>query len=161
MKTLFTIGYEGADLSDFIATLRISGVRHLLDVRALAQSRRRGFSKTALSNALFDAGIHYTHLKQLGDPKPGRDAARQGKMDEFRKIFGAHLELAETKDALIEASELCEQQPTVLLCFERDPQHCHRTLVAKQLAALCSLSVRHLGVVRNAGEHSNEFAEAA
>jgi uncharacterized protein (DUF488 family) len=77
MRTLFTIGYEGASLSDFIVTLQNSGVERLLDVREVAQSRRPGFSKTALSTALAEADIGYTHLRQLGDPKAGRDAARR------------------------------------------------------------------------------------
>ena len=161
MHTLFTIGYEGASLQDFIATLRHSGVRRVLDVREVAQSRRRGFSKNVLAGALAEAGISYTHLRELGDPKEGREAARRGDIAAFQSIFQDHLELPATKEALSTAADICQQEATVLLCFERNPQLCHRTLVAKRLTALCSLSVRHLGVVQDAGERFRPVAEAA
>lgn len=161
MRTLFTIGYEGADLRDFVTTLQLAGIRHLLDVREIAQSRRRGFSKNALAAALAESGISYAHMRQLGDPKPGREAARRGDVETFLRIFEDHLELPATKEALVAASQVCEQDATVLLCFERNPQLCHRSLVAKRLADLCSLSVRHLGVVHHAGEPIRPVAEAA
>jgi uncharacterized protein (DUF488 family) len=75
MGILLTVGYEGASLEDLIATLQGSDVQRLLDVRAVAQSRRRGFSKNALTEALAKGGISYTHLRQLGDPKEGREAS--------------------------------------------------------------------------------------
>lgn len=161
MRTLFTIGYEGASLSDFIATLQHSGVERLLDVREVAQSRRPGFSKNALATALAEVGIQYTHLRQLGDPKAGREAARRGDIEAFLSIFEDHLELQPTREALQTAAEICKSEATVLLCFERNPQLCHRTLVAKRLTDLCSLSVRHLGVVHNATERFKPIAEAA
>lgn len=161
MGNIFTIGYEGATLHDFVATLQHWGIQRLLDVREIAQSRRRGFSKMALSTALADVGISYTHLRQLGDPKPGREAARRGDVAAFKSIFEDHLELPKTKEALQTAADLCQSEATVLLCFERNPQLCHRTLVANRLTDLCSLSVRHLGVVHNAGKRFQPAAEAA
>ena len=161
MPTLFTIGYEGAELQDFLATLRIAGVQHLLDVREIAQSRRRGFSKNALAGALADVGMRYTHMRQLGDPKAGREAARRGDIQAFQSIFEDHLKLPQTKAALAVAARVCEEEATALLCFERNPQLCHRTLVAKRLTDLCSLSVRNLGVVHHAGERFRPVAEAA
>jgi uncharacterized protein (DUF488 family) len=161
MRTLFTIGYEGASLPDFIATLQLAGVEHLIDVRAIAQSRRPGFSKNALCAALTAAGISYTHVRQLGDPKPGREAARRGEIKSFQSIFEDHLQLPETKAALQIAAAICQAEVAALLCFERNPQLCHRTLVAKRLTDVCSLSVRHLGVVHDAGERFRPVAEAA
>lgn len=161
MGIIFTIGYEGATLQDFVATLRHSGIQRVLDVREIAQSRRRGFSKNGLAAALAEAGIGYTHLRQLGDPKAGREAARRGDLVEFKNIFEAHLHLPTTVEALRTAAGICQMEPAVLLCFERDPQLCHRALVAKRLTDLCSFSVRHLGVVRNAAEHIGSIAEAA
>ena len=161
MTTVFTIGYEGASLDDFVATLAMTGVKHVLDVRQLAQSRRRGFSKNGLAETLRLSGITYSHTRQLGDPKPGREAARRGEIDQFRAIFEAHLALPETRAALADAAELVQLLPTALLCFERNPQHCHRTLVAQRLTDLCSASVRHLGVVEHAGQRHRHVAEAA
>ena len=161
MSIIFTIGYEGAALDDFIATLAHSGIQRVLDVRQIAQSRRTGFSKNALATVLAEAGISYTHLRQLGDPKEGREAARRGDFKAFQRIFQDHLDVPETKVALQIAADICRSESAVLLCFERNPQHCHRTLVANRLTDLCSLSVRHLGVVRNAGERLRPVAEAA
>lgn len=161
MKEIFTIGYEGASLDDFLASLVLAGVRQVLDIRQIAQSRRRGFSKTALSNALGSQGLEYSHLRQLGDPKPGREAARRGDIDQFKQIFEAHLSLSATQEALSQASELVQSVPTALLCYERNPQHCHRSLVAQRLTELCSLSVRHLGVVAHAGQRHKIVSAAA
>lgn len=160
MGTIFTIGYEGSNLADFIATLKFIGVRHVLDVRQIAQSRRPGFSKRALATALAEVDIGYSHQRQLGDPKEGREAARAGRIVDFRRIFEAHLALLKTQEALSEAAKTCTIEATALMCFERDPQNCHRALVADRLATLCSLSVRHVGVVADAGE-CKPFAKAA
>lgn len=88
---LFTIGYEGATQADVIARLKTAGVQTLVDVRAVAASRRAGFSKTILGESLKVEGIDYVHLRGLGTPKAGRDAARKGRVDEMRAIFADHL----------------------------------------------------------------------
>lgn len=149
----YTLGYEGAAVPDFIRTLKNAGVSLLIDVRQLPQSRRPGFSKRVLSEALADAGIAYRHVRQLGDPKPGRDAARRGDMDEFRVIFGAHLELEATQAALVDAASEVKRETVALMCFERAPKDCHRSIVAQRIQALVSAEVVHLGV------HPNSAAE--
>ena len=97
---LATIGYEGATQADVIARLRAAGVEIVIDVRAVASSRRPGFSKTILAASLAEAGIDYLHLRALGTPKPGREAARAGRIDEMREIYEAHLATPEAVDAL-------------------------------------------------------------
>lgn len=161
MIEVFTIGYEGATVEDFIATLSEAGVEQVLDIRELPQSRRRGFSKTALAASLQCNKIAYAHLRSLGDPKAGREAARRGAFTEFKQIFEAHLSLPETRAGLLAAAELIKSAPTAFLCFERDPKHCHRALVVERLSELCSLSVRHLGVVEHASRRSRTVTEAA
>ena len=88
---LFTIGYEGEPQAAVIARLKAAGVRLLVDVRAVAASRRAGFSKTVLGESLKAADIDYVHLRALGTPKAGRDAARKGRIDEMRAIFADHM----------------------------------------------------------------------
>src|SRR5688572_434272 len=110
MNTLYTIGYEGAALSDFVATLHVARIKHVMAVRQVPQSRRPGFSKNVLAAALALEGIGYSHWKQLGDPKPGREAARQGRMEEFREIFEAHLALPQSQEALQQASREVTRQ---------------------------------------------------
>lgn len=81
---IFTIGYEGATVAEFIAALTGAGVERLIDVRALPLSRRPGFSKTALKAALHEAGIECVYLRALGTPADGRDAARAGRHDDLK-----------------------------------------------------------------------------
>lgn len=131
---LFTIGYEGTDIHRFVETLRTVGIEVVADVRAVPISRKPGFSKTSLAAHLADAGIRYEPFKALGDPKPGRDAARGGRFAEFRAIYGAHLETVDARAALSELAAVAAGRATCLLCFERDPTQCHRSIVATSLA---------------------------
>src|SRR6476620_7368011 len=124
MTELLTIGYEGSTPEAFDAALTAAGVELVVDVRASAGSRRRGFAKPALSYRLSDAGIRYIHLRELGDPKPGRDAARAGRWSDFRSIFFAHLATPEAVDGLAQLSELAVRQRTALLCYEADAAQC-------------------------------------
>jgi uncharacterized protein (DUF488 family) len=145
-KLLYTIGYEGASLPDFVGTLTAAGVSRLVDVRQLPQSRRPGFSKNALKLALEHQGITYEHRKQLGDPKPGRDAARSGNLPLFRSIFTEHMCLPASQDELKSLAATAATETCVLLCYERNPQECHRKLLCDGLEALGSFKIQHLGV---------------
>lgn len=141
-----TIGYEGATLDDFIATLVAAKIRRLLDVRELPISRRKGFAKTALSEALAKANIEYVHLKGLGDPKPGREAARRKDYSTFQRIFAGHMKSKPAITDLEKASHFVMAGGTCLMCFERDPHTCHRQIVADALCDNLSAEIRHLGV---------------
>jgi uncharacterized protein (DUF488 family) len=135
MSTVYTIGYEGTDIERFVQTLKAVGIQVLADVRAVAISRKKGFSKTALRNRLAAEGIGYVHFNALGDPKPGREAARAGKYDVFEKIYGKHLATAAAQEALRQLEFAVQDKATCLLCFERDPNLCHRSIVTKALRA--------------------------
>lgn len=146
MKTLFTIGYEGAALADFLATLRVAGIGVLVDVRDVPFSRKPGFSKKALAQHLDDIGVGYLHLPDLGDPKEGRDAARRGDLAAFETIFREHLERAESQSALDRLVGVAASLTACLLCFERDPATCHRSIVAEAVTDRDAFQVKHLGV---------------
>ena len=88
---VFTIGYEGATQAELIATLRNAGVRQLIDVRAVPLSRKAGFSKNVLRNGLAEAGIDYLHLRGLGTPPEGREAARKGRHADLARIYAEQL----------------------------------------------------------------------
>ena len=135
MNTVYTIGYEGTDIERFVQTLSAVGVQVLADVRAVALSRKKGFSKTALRNRLAEAGIEYIHYNALGDPKPGREAARAGKYELFRRIYRKHLSTDDAQVALKTLKIAVKDKPTCLLCFERDPNVCHRSIVTHVLRA--------------------------
>ncbi|UCA47618.1 DUF488 family protein [Pseudochrobactrum sp. XF203] len=133
MKTIYTIGYEGTDISKFIETLQVVGIEVLADVRALPLSRKKGFSKNSLREHLEAVGIEYHSYQTLGDPKPGRDAARAGKYDVFRKIYTEHIETAAAEDRISELAQTSSNKVTCMLCFERDPKTCHRSIIAEKL----------------------------
>ena len=131
---IFTIGYEAATMSDFIAALKQAGVRQVIDVRALPLSRRPGFSKTPLRGALAEEGIGYVHLRALGTPAAGREAARKGRQAELERIYAGQLELPEAMAQGAEMVTLAAETPSALLCFEREPAGCHRSLLLKWVA---------------------------
>jgi uncharacterized protein (DUF488 family) len=144
MQTLATIGYQGSVVADFIDTLIDAGIERLIDVREVPLSRKRGFSKRALSEALGGVGIHYAHLRALGDPKPGRDAARRGDHHAFTRIYNSHLAGPAPQAALDLAEAYASDAPSCLMCFERDYVDCHRNIVAIALAERRDFRVRHL-----------------
>ena len=131
---IFTIGYEATTMGDFIDALTAAGVERVIDVRALPLSRRPGFSKTPLRGALAEAGIDYVHLRALGTPAAGREAARKGRHEELRRIYDGQLELPEAIAQGAQMLELASERPSALLCFERDPAGCHRTLLLAAVA---------------------------
>ena len=131
---IFTIGYEGTTVGEFVAALQDAGVERVIDVRALPLSRRPGFSKTPLKGALEEAGIEYVHLKALGTPSDGRTAARAGRHAEMARIYAGQLELPEAMVQSAQMLELAAEKPSALLCMEREPEHCHRSLLLKAVA---------------------------
>lgn len=135
-REIFTIGYEGASPDAFATTLKDAGVAVVADVRAVALSRKRGFSKSALRKSLETQGLGYRHYIALGTPKPGREAARAGDAASLRRIYCDEvLASAPALEALEELVALAGEQPVCLLCFERDPALCHRRLLTERLAA--------------------------
>ena len=133
MRPLFTIGYEGKTQAEFLGELRAAGVELLIDVRAVAASRRPGFSKTALANGLRECGIDYLHLRALGTPADGRQAARAGRIAEMRAIYAVQLETPEAGLAMEQALAEASARPSALLCYEREAPDCHRSMLARRM----------------------------
>jgi len=131
---IFTIGYEKSTQPELIAALQAAGVTRMIDVRAVPLSRRSGFSKNILKNGLAEAGIDYVHLKALGTPAEGREAARKGRHAELERIYAGQLELPEAIVAGAQMRELAAEKPSALLCYEREPSGCHRTLLLRWVA---------------------------
>jgi len=126
---VFTIGYEATTMDEFIAALKKAGVERVIDVRAVPLSRRPGFSKNVLAASLKEAGIDYVGLKALGTPKAGRDAAKKGDVATLEAVYDTQLGLPEAQMQAAHMRELAAEKPSALLCFERNPEHCHRTLL--------------------------------
>jgi uncharacterized protein (DUF488 family) len=145
LTALATIGYQAATVRSFLDALREGGVELLVDVRAVASSRRPGFSKSRLAANVAEVGIGYVHLRGLGTPAEGRAAARAGQYAQLRRIFREHLATPGARTELDELADLVRSGRRVcLLCFEADPEHCHRSMVADALGALMPVEVIHL-----------------
>jgi uncharacterized protein (DUF488 family) len=130
MQTLLTIGYEQAKPSAVLAELKRAKVDVLVDTRAVAASRRPGFSKRALAASLDDAGIAYIHLQKLGTPAAGRAAARSGDLATLWRIYDKHIKTRAAQDALEDLLALIKSGKRVaLLCYCRDPKACHRSRI--------------------------------
>jgi uncharacterized protein (DUF488 family) len=131
-RTLFTIGYEQTPPNSVLDALEQAGVKLLVDVRAVAASRRPGFSKKQLAAGLDERGISYLHLRALGTPKEGREAVRSGQFGVMEKIYARHLKAPEAREELDQLSSLVKKAgPVCILCYERDHLHCHRRLIAE------------------------------
>jgi uncharacterized protein (DUF488 family) len=144
MKPIATIGYEKEPQPQVIGRLKDAGVELLIDVRAVASSRRAGFSKTLLAGSLNEAGIGYLHLRDLGTPKAGRQAARAGRTGEMQAMFNEHMTTAGAQLALQHAVEESLGRKVCLLCYEADPRCCHRAIVAQMMAERTGAPIQDL-----------------
>ncbi|MEO8879467.1 MAG: DUF488 domain-containing protein [Gemmatimonadaceae bacterium] len=143
--TLATIGYQGATPETFRRALEDARIERLVDIRAVASSRRPGFSKSRLAAGVQDVGMEYLHMRALGTPADGRAAARAGRHGEMRRIFLEHMRSPDAQAALDDLEQIVSSgKRTCLLCFEADHQHCHRDIVAGLLAAALPLQIVHL-----------------
>src|SRR5689334_12545616 len=141
-KKLFTIGYEQTPSKAVLDELEQAGIKLLVDVRAIASSRRPGFSKTQLAAGLDERGISYLHLRGLGTPKEGREAARGGQYALLHKIYATHLKTPQAREQLDELSSLVKTSgPVCILC---DHRHCHRQWIAEIIEERDGLKVENL-----------------
>ena len=135
---LFTIGYEGRALDELIAMLSAEKIDRVIDIRELPLSRRRGFSKTPLGTALAAAGIGYTHMRVAGNPyRKLKDTISR---DELLARYEAHI--ADADDVVASVADEARGRRAALLCYEAEPQACHRSLLAPRVAKLLGVTVR-------------------
>jgi uncharacterized protein (DUF488 family) len=145
MQTLFTIGYEKALPAAVLGELKRVKIDLLVDTRAVAASRRPGFSKRQLAASLDEIGIPYLHLQKLGTPAEGRQAARSGDLDTLWRIYDKHIKTPEAMAALGELLALIKSGKRVcLLCYERDPNECHRSRIAALVKKRTRIKVEDL-----------------
>jgi len=141
--TIYTMSYEGRSLEKFLADLRAAGVRLVADVREAPFSRKPGFSKNALAEALREVDMGYRHFRLLGCPRPVRDQYREdGDWGQYTRAFMVHLNQQES--TIQELAAVTRAQSTALLCYEADFNRCHRTYVARALAELSGSRVIHV-----------------
>ena len=144
-KHLFTIGYEQTPAKAVLDELEQAGVKLLVDVRAIASSRRPGFSKSQLAAGLDQRGISYVHLRGLGTPKEGRLAARSGDIATLQRIYTKHLATPQAREQLDELSALVKTAgPVCVLCYERDHIQCHRRWIAEIIEDRNEVAIENL-----------------
>ena len=149
MRVLYTIGYEGSSMATFLAALAEAGVTQLVDVRQAPVSRKPGFARRALAEALGDAGIGYRHEGALGAPKTLRDQVRRD--GDYTAFFSAYrLHLSEQWPRLEALAREADDRMT-LMCYERDVATCHRLAVAEGITAITGLEPTHLVPARATG----------
>jgi uncharacterized protein (DUF488 family) len=158
-KAIATIGYEGADIDDFINALKRASIKRIIDVRDLPLSRKKGFSKNQLAECLAENGIEYIHLKGLGDPKEGRLAARAGQYKLFEKLFGKHIKTPVAQGDLKIAAGLVQSKSSCLLCYEADHEFCHRRIVAEHLQDMTGLNIKPLVVTESGAKMPSDVRQ--
>lgn len=143
---LYTAGYEGVDIGAFVQGLREAGVDQIIDVRQYPISRKRGFSKTAFSEKLAEAGIAYRHIRELGCPKPIREQYKlDGDWSRYEKDFLRYIKSQEA--ALNQVVDQSRATYSCLICFEADATFCHRRLVAEASQKIQPrLTIDHLSI---------------
>lgn len=140
---LYTFGYEGLEIAEFIVRLQEAGIHAVVDVRELPLSRKKGYSKTAFHAHLLQAGISYSHVPTLGCPKPIRNRYREdGDWDRYSRDFHAYL--AGQGEPLENLTRLTRTTTACLVCYEADFDRCHRTYVARAAHRLGAPAVAHL-----------------
>jgi uncharacterized protein (DUF488 family) len=125
----FTIGYSGRTLAEFVGALRRAGVDRVVDVRALPLSRKKGFSKVALGEALSKAEIEYVHLREAGNPYRDQKANIATCLALYSAYVDDHPEVVRAVEAAVDG------KAAALLCFEADACECHRSVLVKRLTA--------------------------
>ncbi|WP_217209825.1 DUF488 family protein [Streptomyces sp. AC550_RSS872] len=138
---LWSAGYEGRDIDSFVASLLDSRIDVVADVRLTPISRKKGFSKTRLGEALAEAGIEYTHLRGLGNPKDNRAPFWDGRLNVGRARFRGVLRSEEAQSDLDRLAEHARQSRVAVLCFEKDESRCHRQVVLETVRKRASVPV--------------------
>ena len=130
---IVSIGYEGRTIDSFVAELQRAGVQTVADVRLNAISRKAGFSKTRLKEALAAAGISYRHMRSLGNAKENRRPFWDGRVEEGRRVFRETLQSPEAESSLQELAAMAADGVVAVLCFESDADMCHRKVIIDEV----------------------------
>lgn len=151
--TIYTIGYEGLSIDEFISLLKAYDIETVVDIRELPLSRKPGFSKTALSNTLRLTGLEYIHTAALGCPKAVRDQYREdGNWQLYTKGFTKYL--STQTQAIASLSMLARTSSCALLCFEADFNFCHRSMVANAVHKSSGMGIVHIQTSDTKTKHS-------
>lgn len=143
---LFTIGYEGLNLEQYLNKLIQNNTKVLCDVRKNAISRKYGFSKSTLKKACETVNIKYLHIPELGIISDKRKALKR--QEDYEELFKDYLReiIPDNQTAVNSIIQLIEEYKRVALtCFESSHKQCHRMIVAEEIKRLDdSIPVKHI-----------------
>lgn len=145
-SSLFTVGHSSRSLEDLVVMLQEAGIRTLVDVRAQPQSARHPhFGQEPLRDALTAADIEYHWAgRQLGGHRPARaDSPHTALREDGLRGYADYMDGDAFKKAAMQLIGLAKRAPCAILCAERDPLNCHRSLIADYLT-LQGVEVMHL-----------------
>lgn len=130
---LFTIGYEGISLEEYLNRLVKNDVRVLVDVRRNPLSQKFGFSKNQLTKYCGALGIKYLHIPEVGIPSDLRQELNtQADYDNLFALYRKGLPALTSYQQQI-LSLLQKEQRIALTCFEANTCQCHRTHLAESI----------------------------
>ena len=142
---VYTIGYEGLQLDEFLNILLKGGIWQLIDIRYFPISRRYGFHKTTLSKLCQKLDIEYKHTPQLGIPSEWRSNLQH--QSDYEQLFYRYENeiLPVQQNVIKKVSNWLQSQPSVLVCKEANPAFCHRSCLARQISYYTGLDIRDIG----------------
>lgn len=145
---IYTIGYEGSDIEQFVATLKKNKIKSLIDIRKNPVSRKKGFSKNKLAQALVPEGIRYFHFGELGVPSAWRKEAK-AEIITREKMFKKYSKeiLPGSQEKIDEIIQIAKKGRAVLLCYEKDAHDCHRHYLTEKMSKQIDLQVIDLEIV--------------
>jgi uncharacterized protein (DUF488 family) len=135
IPSVLTIGHSTHTWEDFLALLRVHGVKRIVDVRSVPRSRRNPqFNRETLSKKLRAARIAYVHLRKLGGLRHSRSGSpNMGWRNKSFRGFADYMQTPDFEAGLLRLMKLAGQKRTAIMCAEAVPWRCHRSLIADAL----------------------------
>lgn len=119
VKKIYTIGYEGKSIDEFLKLLSEKGITRVIDVRSKPHSKREEFDQEDLKDTLFKKSMMYKHLPSLGGMEK----------EDYKEAMGSE----EWRSGYRELKSIAEEGPSVMMCLEKDPMQCHRRFISERL----------------------------
>jgi uncharacterized protein (DUF488 family) len=134
--TIYTLGYEGLQIDEYIQKLKDEKIKILIDVRKNPISRKNGFSKTKFSKILKENGIEYFHFPKLGIESSLRKSLNIKNPETYKELFHYYdnVIIPSAKDSINSIETLAKENNKIALtCFENNSYYCHRSRITNRI----------------------------
>ncbi|MBI5347320.1 MAG: DUF488 domain-containing protein [Candidatus Aenigmarchaeota archaeon] len=139
---LFTIGYEGKNIDEFIEILKKNEIKCLVDVRNNGFSFKKFFCRNLLKNLLEKSGIKFIAVPEVGAPKFLRDELK--KTDNINRFFRKYERHIRQNGYLPHLKTHINSERVCLMCFERNAFACHRHILTDMLEEEMPIRAIHI-----------------